>query len=82
MIESNSRNLRAHLGEFLGRVRYGYERVTVTSHGKRVAAIVPIRDLELLERLEDELDLKAIESRRGEEAIEWEEAKRLLRKSM
>lgn len=76
MIKSNARQLRANLGEYLGKVRYGNERVTVTSHGKPVAAIVSMQDLELLERIEDEMDLKTIEERRGEEAIPWEEAKR------
>lgn len=78
MLTSSARNLRAHLGEFLGRVRYGQERVTVTSHGKPVAAIVSIDDLELLERIEDEMDLKTIEERRNEEAIPWDDAKRNL----
>jgi prevent-host-death family protein len=76
MIKSNARNLRANLGEYLGKVRYGSERVTVTSHGKPVAAIVSMKDLELLERIEDEMDLKTIEERRGEEAIPWGEAKK------
>jgi prevent-host-death family protein len=79
MIESSSRNLRANLGEYLGRVRYGHERVTVTSFGKPVAAIVSMEDLELLERIEDEMDLKAVEERRDEEAIPWDDAKRELR---
>jgi len=78
MIKSSSRNLRANLGEYLGRVRYGHERVTVTSFGKPVAAIVSIEDLELLERIEDEMDLKTIEDRKSEEAIPWEEAKKTL----
>lgn len=78
MIKSSSRHLRANLGEYLGRVRYGHERVTVTSFGKPVAAIVSIEDLELLERIEDEMDLKAVEDRRGEKAIPWDDAKKTL----
>ena len=74
MLTSSARNLRANLGEFLGRVRYGHERVTVTSHGKPVAAIVTMEDLELLERIEDEMDLKTINERRDEEAVPWDEA--------
>lgn len=77
MLKSSSRNLRANLGEYLGQVRFGGKRVTVTSHGKPIAAIVPIEDLELLERIEDEVDLKIIEERRAEEAIPWEEAKKV-----
>ena len=39
---------------------YGGERVVLTRHGRRVAAVVPIEDLELLEQLEDAADLDAV----------------------
>ena len=78
MLTSSARNLRANLGEFLGRVRYGQERVTVTSHGKPVAALVTIDDLELLERIEDEMDLRSIRERRNEDVVAWEEARKRL----
>ena len=79
MLKSSARNLRAHLGEFLGSVRYGNERVTVTSFGKPVAVIVSIADFELLERIEDEMDLKAVADRRSEQKIPWEDAKKALK---
>lgn len=39
---------------------YGGERVVLTRHGRRVAAVVPIEDLDLLEQLEDAADLDAV----------------------
>ena len=63
----------------VNRVAFGGERVVLTRHGKRVAAVVPIEDLELLERLEDAIDVE--EARRvladGAEAdwVDWDELK-------
>ena len=58
---------------------YGGERVRVVRRGREIAAIVPIEDVELLERLEDELDLKAaLEALTDPEnavPIPWEQVK-------
>jgi prevent-host-death family protein len=50
---------RAHLPEVLNRVAYGGERVRIGKRGKPLAVLVPLSDAELLERLEDEGDLRA-----------------------
>lgn len=50
---------RSGLAQLVERVRHRLERVCLTKHGRRVVAIVPIEDLELLEKLEDHLDLDA-----------------------
>lgn len=42
---------RRNLAELLNRVAYGKERVVVTRHGKEIAALVPVDDLDLLERI-------------------------------
>lgn len=42
---------RRNLSEILNRVGYGKERVVVTRHGKGVAAIVPVEELDLLDRV-------------------------------
>lgn len=42
---------RRNLAELLNRVAYGRERVVVTRHGKEIAALVPVEDLDLLERI-------------------------------
>ena len=44
------------LGQLVGRVQYGHERIVLTRHGRPAAALVPMDDHEALERLEDEID--------------------------
>jgi prevent-host-death family protein len=44
--------LRENLSEMLNVVIYQGDRIEITRHGKSVAAIVPIDDLERLERLD------------------------------
>ncbi len=41
---------RADLAELVSRVGYSGERILLTRHGKPLAALVPIDDLEALER--------------------------------
>lgn len=52
---------RETFAELVNRAAYGHERVLVSRRGKPIAAIVPIEDVEYLERIEDEFDLRAIE---------------------
>jgi prevent-host-death family protein len=53
---------RDDLAEVVNRVTYRGERVVLTRRGKHVVAVVPIADLELLERLEDAADLEEVRS--------------------
>lgn len=59
---------------------YG-EAVIIEHNGKRVAAIIPMDDLELYQRLfaeeEDRIDIAAIEATRAEggEPVPWEQIK-------
>jgi prevent-host-death family protein len=56
-------SLKTSHSDILGRVRYGHERITVTYHGKEIAAVVPMEDARLLEKLEEMLDaLDALEA--------------------
>lgn len=55
---------REKLGDLVNRAALLSERVYVTKHGKRVAALVPVEDAELLEALEDRLDLAAVKNAR------------------
>jgi prevent-host-death family protein len=68
--------MRDNLAEVLNRAAYGQERIIVTRHGKALVAVVPIADLEELERLEDEIDreevLRSLESVRAEGTVPWE----------
>lgn len=41
---------RADLAELISRVGYTGERIVLTRHGKALAALVPVEDLEALER--------------------------------
>jgi prevent-host-death family protein len=54
----NSTDARENMAEILNRVAYAKDRVRITRRGKEVAAVVPIEDLELIERLEDEIDIR------------------------
>jgi len=49
---------RQDFADLVNRAAYGHERVRVVRRGREIAAIVPIEDVEFLERLEDEFDLK------------------------
>jgi prevent-host-death family protein len=42
---------RSDLADLLNRVAYGKERLVITRHGRELAALVPIEDLELTARL-------------------------------
>jgi prevent-host-death family protein len=61
------------------RSAYGHERVLVARRGRPVAAIVPIDDVEFIERIEDELDrqaaLEALANPEDAETIPWERVK-------
>ena len=50
---------RNQLAEIINRAAYGHEPTIVTRRGKRVAAIVSIEDLELLEAVFEELEDRA-----------------------
>ena len=55
------KKLRENLAEALNRARYKNERIIVTKNNKAAAAIVPIQDLELLEKIEEKIDLQEID---------------------
>ncbi|MGF1678958.1 MAG: type II toxin-antitoxin system Phd/YefM family antitoxin [Candidatus Methylacidiphilales bacterium] len=50
---------RAHFSNLLTNVGVRGDRVVLERHGKSLVAVVPVADLELLERLEDTMDLRA-----------------------
>ncbi len=74
---------RGDLAEALNRVAYTGERIVLERRGKRVAAIVSVEDLDLLEQLENRMDLedarKALADVRRHGAIPWEKVKTALR---
>ena len=68
---------RSQFADIVSRAEYAGERTVVHRRNKPVAAVVPIEDLELIERCEDELDGRLIRKARKEKSIPWEQAKRL-----
>jgi prevent-host-death family protein len=71
---------RQNFSDILNRAAYRGERVVVHRGKKPVAAVVPIEDLELLEKLEDELDVAAARKALKEPgAIPWTTVKKKLR---
>jgi prevent-host-death family protein len=72
---------RAHFADIVSRAEYAGERTVVHRRNKPVAVVVPIEDLELLERFEDELDLRdALEAMKEPgPRIPWEQIKKELK---
>jgi len=48
---------RHEISKVLKTVAYAGERIVIKRHGKRIAVLVPVDDLELLEAIEDRVDL-------------------------
>ena len=51
MIEVTVSEARDRLAELLGQVEHASELVTITKHGRPIAAIVPMGDLAFMERV-------------------------------
>ncbi len=68
-VDSNvtTNEARKHFSSIVDRAAFEKERVILSRRGKPVAAVVPLEDVELLEQLEIQADLKAV--REAEEEI-------------
>ena len=69
---------RKKLADVINSAQYGKERIILTRHGKAVAGIISVDDLELLEKLEDSLDLKEakeIMDNDSSEFLDWNDVK-------
>ncbi len=75
---------RQDFSETLNQVAYKGKRILLHRRGKDVAALVPVEDLALIERIEDRIDLEEAEKiltrlEDGTESpIPWEQVKRRL----
>ena len=75
MVEVGIAEIRDNLADALNKVAYAGERVILARRGKGVAALVSMEDLELLEKMEDEADVRdakralAAMKRKGEKPI-------------
>ena len=79
MSERRISEARESFSTTINRVAFGGERVVLTRHGRRVAAVVPIDDLELIEAIEDARDLDDVRAAMADPAnrgsIRWDELK-------
>ncbi len=66
MIKVGVHEIRANLAEVINRVAYGGERIVLQRRSKPVVAVVSMEDLELLNALEDQADVKAAKKARKE----------------
>jgi PHD/YefM family antitoxin component YafN of YafNO toxin-antitoxin module len=72
---------RSSLSEMVNKAAFAKERFVLTRQGKAVAALISAQDLALLERLEDEMDIRdadraqAGDNESGEPNVSWEALK-------
>ena len=73
---------RSHFADIINRVGYKGERIVLRKHDKKLVAMIPIEDLELLEAIEDKIDVleaeAALAEDEGKEPRPWEEVKKEL----
>jgi prevent-host-death family protein len=69
---------RQNFADILNRAAYRGERIIVHRRKKPVAAVVPIEDLELLEKIEDRMDVAEARKRLNEPTIPWAKIKKEL----
>ena len=67
---------RQNFSDMVNRAAYGGERIIVHRRKKPVAAVVPIEDLELLEKIEERIDLAEARKRLKESTIPWEKIRK------
>ena len=76
-MKTSASSARQNFADIINRAAYAGERVILHRRKKPVAAVVPMQDLELIERLEDESDRRAIRKARKEKTVSWEQFKKL-----
>lgn len=84
MTTVSAEKARNSFSEIISHTAYSKERFVITRNGKKLAAIIPIEELEFLERmmerLEDELDAEdievALDEMRQGKTVPWEQVKK------
>ena len=74
---SQTVKLRNNYSDLIQRAQKG-ERSVVRQRNRRIAAVVPIEDLDFLEALEDRVDIEEARKRLDEPTIPWEQVKKEL----
>ncbi len=71
---------REKFADIINRVAFGEESFVLTRRGKPIAALVSMKELELLQEIEDKLDIEDAWKAKNEpgEPIPWEDLKKEL----
>lgn len=76
----SAKDARDHFAETIDRVRINGERVVIQRSGRSMVAIVPLDDLETLQRLEDAADRDAARQALAyPDRVPWEDIKKALK---
>lgn len=80
MTKITTADARNEFADVINRASFGKERFVLTRRGKKLAAIIPVEDLELLEALEDQLDVAAAKAalEESDERVSYEDLRREL----
>lgn len=86
MTTVTAKEARETLSELISRTAYSKEHVVVTRNGKKMAALIPMEEFELLESILDELEYKkdveearaALKEVETEGTVSWEKVKSVL----
>ena len=79
MANISTKEARGQLSTVISRAAFAKERIILTRHGKAVAAVVPIEDLEFLEELEERIDIEdaraALSDLKNQGTVPWNKIK-------
>ena len=73
------RDIRSNLADIINQVAYGQKRITIERRNKKVAVMIPVEDMMLLEAVEDKIDLDAAhKALRERGVVSWDKLKKEL----
>ena len=79
MLRLEATAARDAFADVVNKVAYGDDRIVIARRGRPVVAMISLRDLQLLELLEDHLDIeaarKALADPRNRRRIPWKKIK-------
>jgi len=80
MTKISTAEARNDFADVINRASFGKERFVLTRRGKKLVAIIPVEDLELLEAMEDRLDVEAAKAALADsdERVSYEDLRREL----
>ena len=80
MTKISTAEARNDFADVINRASFGKERFVLTRRGKKLAAIVPVEDLELLEEMEDRMDIESARAALSEsdERVSYQDLRREL----